>query len=128
LVAERGGGGWGGGRRLARPAPTDPLDGRTSRRSWIGRSLDGLPELALTWVSCGIDYPKLVEGEADYIVYRSSAPWDHVPGSLLLAEAGGWSGTSDGEPYDPRLVGRGGLVVAGDRRTYDRVRAALPHR
>jgi fructose-1,6-bisphosphatase/inositol monophosphatase family enzyme len=125
-VAELGAGAWCGGRRLVREAAADPLDGRTSRRSWIGRSLDGLPELTLTWVSCGIDYPKLVEGEADYIVYRSMAPWDHVPGALLLAEAGGWAGTADGERYEPRLIARRGLVVAADRSTYDRVRAALP--
>jgi fructose-1,6-bisphosphatase/inositol monophosphatase family enzyme len=126
-VAELGAGAWCAGRRLVREAPADPLDGRTSRRSWIGRSLDGLPELRLTWVSCGIDYPKLVEGEADYIVYRSMAPWDHVPGSLLLSEAGGFAGTADGERYEPRLIVPGGLVVAGDRPTYDRVQAALPH-
>jgi fructose-1,6-bisphosphatase/inositol monophosphatase family enzyme len=126
-VAELGAGAWCAGRRLVRDAAVDPLDGRTSRRSWIGRSLDGLPELALTWVSCGIDYPKLVEGEADYIVYRSMAPWDHVPGSLLLTEAGGWVGAADGTRYEPRLVTKGGLVIAADRPTYERVQAALPH-
>src|SRR6478735_7636942 len=84
-VAERGAGTWrhdaDGSQRLTIPEPADPgLRGRTSRRAWIGRSLAGLEPMTLTWVSCGIDYPKLVEGEADYILYASAAPWDHVPG------------------------------------------------
>ena len=48
------------------------LRGVTSRRRWIGRSLDGLPPLELTWVCCGVDYPKLVEGAADYLLYSGT--------------------------------------------------------
>ena len=70
--------------------------------------------MTLTWVSCGIDYPKLVEGEADYILYASAAPWDHVPGSLLLAEAGGLLGTTEGVTYSPRDTAPPGLVAAGE--------------
>lgn len=125
-VAERGAGAWCGSRRLSRSAAVAPLDGRTSRRKWIGESFGGLPPLALTWVSCGIDYPKLVEGETDYIVYRSVAPWDHVPGTLILREAGGVAGTPSGTAYEPRLRPRHGLVVAADEATYDTVRTALP--
>jgi fructose-1,6-bisphosphatase/inositol monophosphatase family enzyme len=101
------------------------LRGRTSRRAWIGRSLGGLPPLELTWVSCGIDYPKLVEGAADYVLYARGAPWDHVPGSLLLAEAGGVLGRADGQPYSPRDTAPPGLVAAGAPTVYDRVVAAL---
>ena len=60
--------GWSG-----RPSAT-LLRGVTSRRRWIGRSLDGLPPLELTWVCCGVDYPKLVEGAADYLVYAGTSP------------------------------------------------------
>ncbi|MDN5797236.1 MAG: inositol monophosphatase [Intrasporangium sp.] len=125
-VAERGAGAWCGSRRLRREAAVAPLDGRTSRRAWIGASFGGLPALRLTWVSCGIDYPKLVEGEADYIVYHRAAPWDHVPGTLILREAGGVSGTPDGVAYQPRLRPARGLVIAADAATYDTVRVALP--
>ncbi|HET8595321.1 MAG TPA: inositol monophosphatase [Intrasporangium sp.] len=125
-VAERGAGAWCGSQRLTRSPAVAPLDGRTSRRKWVGESFGGLPALRLTWVSCGIDYPKLVEGETDYIVYRSVAPWDHVPGTLILREAGGVAGTPGGVPYEPRLRTKDGLVVAADRDTYETVRTALP--
>ena len=129
-VAERGAGTWrhdaDGSRRLTIPeSPNGELRGRTSRRKWIGRSLPGLEPLALTWVSCGIDYPKLVEGEADYILYASAAPWDHVPGSLLLSEAGGLLGTTEGAAYSPRDTAPPGLVAAGSPTAYDHVCRAL---
>ena len=95
-VAERGLGAWRNGERLVRPPVGDALRGVTSRRRWIGRALDGCAPLELTWVCCGVDYPKLVEGEADYLLYSGTKPWDHAPGSLLLAEAGAFLGTFDG--------------------------------
>ena len=130
-VAERGGGTWrhsaAGVERLvvAPPSGEANLRGRTSRRDWVGRSLGGLAPMALTWVSCGIDYPKLVEGATDYVLYGRGAPWDHVPGSLLLAEAGGVLGRADGQAYSPRDTAPPGLVAAGAPGVYDRVVAAL---
>jgi fructose-1,6-bisphosphatase/inositol monophosphatase family enzyme len=129
-VAERGAGTYrhdvDGSRRLTIPAsPSDGLRGRTSRRAWIGRALEGLEPMTLTWVSCGIDYPKLVEGEADYILYASAAPWDHVPGSLLLAEAGGLLGTTEGKVYSPRDIAPPGLVAAASPAAYEHVCRAL---
>jgi fructose-1,6-bisphosphatase/inositol monophosphatase family enzyme len=129
-VAERGAGTYrhdaDGSRRITVPEPAaGGLRGRTSRRKWIGQSLDGLEPMTLTWVSCGIDYPKLVEGEADYIVYAKSAPWDHAPGSLLLAEAGGVLGTTAGQAYSPRDLAPPGLVAAGSHAAYEHVCRAL---
>ena len=126
-AAERGAGTWRhdatGAVRLTIDQPDADADlrGRTSRRAWIGRALDGMRPMTLTWVSCGIDYPKLVEGEADYIVYAKAAPWDHVPGSLLLAEAGGHLGTTDGRPYQPRDIAPPGLIAAAGLTAYERV-------
>ena len=120
-VAERGAGAWENGRRLLRPPLGDDLRGVTSRRTWVGRAVGALRALDLTWVCCGVDYPKLVEGAADYALYRRAKPWDHAPGSLLLAEAGGFVGTFDGSPYRPRLDPPLGLIAAADRATYDLV-------
>lgn len=125
-VAERGAGAWRDGQRLTRPPVGDRLRGVTSRRTWIGRALGTLTALELTWVCCGVDYPKLVEGEADYAVYRKGKPWDHAPGSLLLAEAGGHLGTFDGLPYSPQGGEPAGLVAAADLATYDLVHGLLP--
>jgi fructose-1,6-bisphosphatase/inositol monophosphatase family enzyme len=128
-VAERGAGAWCNGERLTRPPLGDELRGVTSRRSWIGRAVGTLRALELTWVCCGVDYPKLVEGAADYAVFRRAKPWDHAPGSLLLTEAGGFVGTFDGSPYRPQADPPLGLVSAADRETYDLVQGlvdALP--
>lgn len=122
-VAERGAGAWVNRRRLTRSAPSpDPREWRgvTSRRSWIGRELSGLRPLELTWICCGVDYPHLVSGHADFVVYGHDNPWDHAPGSLLLRESGAHLGTLDGRDYDPRRSGSG-LVAAADRATYDTV-------
>ena len=125
-VAERGAGAWRDGVRLTRPPVGERLRGVTSRRSWIGRTLGTLSALELTWVCCGVDYPKLVEGEADYALYRKGKPWDHAPGSLLLSEAGGHLGTVDGAPYDAQSPEPAGLVAAADAATYDLVTGLLP--
>jgi fructose-1,6-bisphosphatase/inositol monophosphatase family enzyme len=124
-VAERGRGAWRNGDRLHRPPVGEGLRGVTSRRRWIGRSLGGLAPLELTWVCCGVDYPKLVEGEADYLLYSGTKPWDHAPGALLLEEAGGFLGTFEGGAYRPQDEPPRGLLAAADRATYDRLQRLL---
>ncbi|PWN04476.1 inositol monophosphatase [Nocardioides silvaticus] len=130
-VAERGAGAFLNGERLTMVVP--PLatgDGepeppyRTARRQWVGRELPGLGTLQLTWACCGVDYPHLIAGDARALVYNHSKPWDHVPGSLLVQESGGWIGGKDGTAFSPQALG-GGLVSAPDRTTYDAVVAAL---
>ena len=128
-VAELGAGAWCDGRRLVRPPVGEELRGVTARRSWIGRALGTLRALELTWVCCGVDYPKLVEGAADYAIFRRAKPWDHAPGSLLLKEAGGYVGTFGGSPYRSQGDPPRGLVSAADRQTYQLVQGlvgALP--
>ena len=124
-VAERGAGAWCNGERLVRPPLGEELRGITSRRKWLGRALGTLRALDLTWVCCGVDYPKLVEGSADYALYRRPKPWDHAPGLLLLAEAGGFVGTFEGGPYLPQAPAPHGLIAAADRATYDLVQGLL---
>jgi fructose-1,6-bisphosphatase/inositol monophosphatase family enzyme len=123
-VAERGAGSFRNGERLRRHPPSADPDawyGVTSRRAWVGRSLPGLRPLALTWICCGVDYPKLVEGAADFVLYGAGLPWDHAPGSLLLSEAGAFLGGTDGAAYRPAGPRASGLVAAADEATYDRV-------
>ena len=90
-VAELGAGAWRNGERLTRPTPAaEPADWRgvTSRWRWLGRSLGDLEPLKLTWVCCGVDYPKLVEGEADFVVYGARQPLGPRAG-VAAAERGG---------------------------------------
>lgn len=123
-VAELGSGAWCGARRLHR-APVEAAVPLAARRTWPGRALGVLRSLRHTSTCCGIDYPRLVEGEADHAVSVRPRPWDHAPGSLLLAEAGGVVGTTGGHRYRPQGPRPGVLVAAADRATYDLVRAAI---
>ena len=127
-VAERGAGTRRDGEQVVTtPVPDDRApQGVTSIWSLRDHTLGDLPPMRLSWVCCGVDYPKIIEGAADYIVYSRSNPWDHVPGSLLVTEAGGTVGHPDGTPYTPRSL-RPGLVVAVDRHTWSAVqRRAQP--
>ncbi len=127
-VAERGSGAFRNGERLTRPPVLDPEAPRgvTSHRRWIGTSLGELPPMELTWICCAVDYPMLVEGAADYIVYKGRQPWDHAPGSLLLSEAGGFLGTFGSAAYDPRTIPANGIIGAADRELYDLLVPLIP--
>ena len=118
-VAERGAGTWRDGKQVRTvPVPDDgEPQGVTSMWAMRDQRLGDLPPMRLSWVCCGVDYPRLVEGAADYILYARSNPWDHAPGTLLVTEAGGVVGHPDGSAYGPRSL-RPGLVVAVDRTTY----------
>lgn len=127
-VAERGHGTRRNGepvRTRAVPAGTAP-HGATSMRSLRTRGRGGL-SLQSSWFCCGVDYPRLIEGEVDFLLYRSSFPWDHAPGSLLVTEAGGRIGMTDGTDYDPRST-RPGIVAAGEDATFETVRRAVAGR
>ncbi|MGL4745751.1 MAG: inositol monophosphatase family protein [Dermatophilaceae bacterium] len=117
-VAERGAGTWRDGVRMttAPVAPEADPRGVTSVWTLRGESLAGMSPLGPSWVCCGVDYPRLIEGAADYIIYSRSNPWDHVPGTLLMTEAGGAALHPDGTPYSARSD-RPGLVVAVDPHT-----------
>lgn len=60
----------------------------------------------------GIDYPSLIDGGRDFIVYWRTLPWDHVPGALLLTEAGGVAVRVTGEPYVAASPGDGLIAAA----------------
>ncbi|WP_281964209.1 inositol monophosphatase family protein [Serinicoccus marinus] len=123
-VAERGAGATRNGERLPPLRPgTDPARWRvhTSARRQVGESLGGTAPMALTWVSCGIDYPKLAEGACDALVYHGTRPWDHVPGALLVHEVGGLVATDEGEAYAPRSD-PGGILATAGQAVLDRLR------
>ncbi len=127
-VAERGAGTYRDGERMTTHPVEEGRDpqGVTSMWALRGHALDGLPPMRLSWVCCGVDYPRLIEGDTDYILYSRSHPWDHAPGSLLVTEAGGTVAHPDGTPYHPRSR-RPGLVVAVDAHTCSAVRRRAEH-
>jgi fructose-1,6-bisphosphatase/inositol monophosphatase family enzyme len=72
----------------------------------------------------GREYLDLVAGAQHFVLFWRTLPWDHVPGVLLVAEAGGVSRRLDGSPYDP-TDDRTGLLVAANERIWTAVRGAL---
>jgi len=118
-VAELGAGVRRNGERVHREPAGDQPQGATSMWSRRGRQPTGLPKLIGTWVCCGVDYPKLIEGEADFVLYGHTNPWDHLPGTLMVREAGGAAAHRDGRFYDARSGGAG-LIVAADPATLAR--------
>jgi fructose-1,6-bisphosphatase/inositol monophosphatase family enzyme len=123
-MAERGGGVWrerdGETVRLEKPRIPDErsaligLLGRRAmteaRRALIASRAGEFA--ALRDVSCaGIDYPRLLTGEAHFAVYNKSEPWDHLPGLTMAIEQGFVFSKHDGSGYRPG-DNTGGLVVA----------------
>ncbi len=117
-VAERGAGVRRNGEPVRRTPAGGQPQGATSIWSRRGRQPVGLPALNGSWLCCGVDYPRLLEGRADYLLYGHTNPWDHLPGTLMVAEAGGASAHADGADYTARSGGRG-LVVASDPTTLE---------
>jgi fructose-1,6-bisphosphatase/inositol monophosphatase family enzyme len=122
-VAERGSGVFRNGERVVRRPVPDEVEPRGATSMWPlrGHSFGHLPPLVGSWVCCGVDYPRLMEGEIDYLLYGRNSPWDHSPGALMVHEAGGWVGHPDGQAYAPQDV-IPGIVVAADKATYAAVR------
>jgi len=81
-------------------------------------------KLIRSWGSCGIDYPKLIEGELDFLCYRSMFPWDHLAGALMVTELGGRIATDTGVDYHSGVIGRR-LLSATDPELWQVARDAL---
>ncbi|MFZ0530523.1 MAG: inositol monophosphatase [Propionicimonas sp.] len=123
-VAERGAGVTRNGDRLPPPPPSPrsvalgatylPVPGEEGAEVKVIRS----------WGSCGIDYPKLIEGEVDFLSYRSMFPWDHLPGGLMATELGGRIATDTGVDYHAGVVGRR-LLAAANPALWQTARDAL---
>ncbi len=47
----------------------------------------------------GYDYIALLEGRKDFSVYYRTLPWDHLPGSFIYTEAGGYVRTLHKQRY-----------------------------
>jgi fructose-1,6-bisphosphatase/inositol monophosphatase family enzyme len=65
------------------------------------RALHGRVRQVGTLRCAGLEYLRLAQGELDFVLFGRAWPWDHAPGILLVAEAGGVGSHGDGSPYRP---------------------------
>ncbi|PWW04394.1 fructose-1,6-bisphosphatase/inositol monophosphatase family enzyme [Hoeflea marina] len=70
------------------------------------------------------EYRLLAEGAIHFIVYNKLMPWDHLPGTLIVEEAGGYVRRFDGSVYRPDHVD-GGLLAASDPDSWHALREVL---
>ncbi|WP_197022373.1 inositol monophosphatase family protein [Candidatus Blastococcus massiliensis] len=134
-TAELGGGTWRDGVRLHRE-PADPseltaLNGGVLRRflspearTAIEANESRFGDLTPLTTCAGVEYPRIIEGRADFLLFWRTLAWDHAPGALLLAEAGGVAVRPEGTAYRPD-DDRAGLLAAADAATARTVLAGL---
>ncbi|WP_245571784.1 inositol monophosphatase family protein [Microvirga subterranea] len=72
----------------------------------------------------GVDYPSIIEGTQDFLMFWRLLPWDHAAGALLVREAGGHVAHLDASEYKPSDR-RPGLLVGSNRDVWENVKAAL---
>ncbi|HCA86274.1 MAG TPA: inositol monophosphatase [Streptomyces sp.] len=133
-IAERGSGAWRDGVRVRRePAPGEPAELRGAAltpfldpraRARVEAAAPRFAALGPGTACAGVDYPRLLEGEQDFILFQRTLPWDHAPGALLLTEAGGVARRPDGSAYRPADP-RSGLLNAADQACWNTVRPLL---
>ena len=70
------------------------------------------------------EYRMLAAGHCHFLLFNRLMPWDHLPGSLLHREAGGYSAHLDGSAYLPTDLD-GGLLCAPDQQSWHQLREVL---
>jgi fructose-1,6-bisphosphatase/inositol monophosphatase family enzyme len=67
----------------------------------------------LSTLNCaGIEYLEILSGRADFSLYRTTKPWDHAAGTLMLREMGGDGIRFGGERYAPAQPFNAGLIAS----------------
>jgi fructose-1,6-bisphosphatase/inositol monophosphatase family enzyme len=81
----------------------------------VARNAPQFGEIISARRCAGIRYPGIVEGDEDFAVFWRTLPWDHVPGALLLEEAGGVARRPTRRPFLPYHDGQGLLIAANEQ-------------
>ena len=134
VMAEKGGGAWlrrpnGEAVRLqvAAALPLAEMVGMASvaympreSRPQVLQNTDKL-RLLSNFRCAGHEYRTFVSGYGQFVCYNKLMPWDHLAGTLISQEAGGYAARLDGSPYLPSHVD-GGLLVAVDQPSWEELR------
>ncbi len=132
--AAAGAGAWRDGRALhvGVPGPLESMSGfmalRHGDRPMAAQIAERLGRVgSMMQLRCaGHEYAMLAEAQGDFSVYRRLYPWDHAPGVLIHAEAGGHGAYFDGTPYRAfGPVAGSGLLLAPDPASWEALHRAL---
>lgn len=121
-TALAGGGAWCNGERLHcaavdgnRPRGVVEMPASRRRRRQLSAAVDERLDIHVPMLgSAGWEYPRVARNDIDFCYFRGTYPWDHVPGALLVSEAGGTTRRLDGSPYDPSLAGKHMIAAVSD--------------
>lgn len=70
------------------------------------------------------EYRLMATGHIHFCMYNKLMPWDHVPGALIIQEAGGYVARFNGSPFDA-TTHEGGLIAAPDQASWAAIRETL---
>ena len=62
----------------------------------------------------GHEYVQLVMDDKHFTINYRTFPWDHLPGSLIHSEAGGYQASFYGDKYNPTKITRGLVSVPSE--------------
>ncbi|MCQ0987386.1 inositol monophosphatase family protein [Jiella marina] len=94
-----------------------------SEKTALLSRLDKL-NIAANYRCAGHEYRLVASGGAHFAVYSKLMPWDHLPGTLIVSEAGGHIMKADGSPYTSRDR-KGTLIAACDEAAWRACRDGL---
>lgn len=137
VMAEKGGGAFlirpeGEAIRLsvAQPRPLDAMVGMASAGYFFGdmrhRILGNLAKVRFfsSYRCSAHEYRTFAGGHVQFVLYNKLMPWDHLAGTLIATEAGGYAARFDGSAYLPHHVD-GGLLLATDKESWQMLRNEL---
>ena len=82
--------------------------------------------VSITTLRCaGAEYLEILSGRANFSLYRTTKPWDHAAGTLMMREAGGDAVQFGAAPYTPAQPHNAGLITASTEQALNEARALL---
>ncbi|NCT40885.1 MAG: inositol monophosphatase [Alphaproteobacteria bacterium] len=121
-VAERGAGAFCAGKRLEVANVNKPseMSGHINPKYFPPNYREHIKVQRETFKHCrsigcaAHEYLRIAKGQAQFSVYSRMKPWDHVPGALIIREAGGQVNTWDGDIYKPDDFDTGIIATASE--------------
>ncbi|TNM64792.1 inositol monophosphatase family protein [Aliirhizobium smilacinae] len=115
---------------VAAPQPLGDMVGMASAGYFFGHTrehiLANLAKVRLfaSYRCAAHEYRTFASGHVQFALYNKLMPWDHLAGTLIGTEAGGYIRRLDGSAYLPHHV-EGGLLAATDEDSWQTLRREI---